>query len=248
MNEKIKLTIQMAIFFFIIFTIFSIIIIKEKTTNLLLPKIELKLNDYIMENYNDLDIKKGKTIIENNAYRMKVMNKTNNNLYFYISYSNKKISDTYKKDYVEGKTILEHSNKLIEKIITKKTNITCNIKINNTYNNFSDKVKELILEEKNLESLKIYTLETEISSTWDKTSITSSITNIMTTLEKEKITPKNYTITITDKKDITKSVKITNLTTQNIENNNLDIIINDIINNEKTNILSENKITYEYLN
>ena len=57
----------------------------------------------------------------------------------------------------------------------------------------------------------------------------------MTTLEKEKITPKNYTITITDKKDITKSVKITNLTTQNIENNNLDIVVCDFYRDNEEN-------------
>ena len=131
-----------------------------------------------------------------------------------------------------------------ENLLEKKNKVI----INNTYDNYSSKEKERLLKEKNIETLPIYTIETEITTIWNDEIITNEITNIMTSLNNKNITPKNYTITITDKENITKAVKITNLSIKNIENNNLSMIINDIINNKKTNILSENKIAYKYLN
>lgn len=248
MKEQHKLTIQMAFFFLIIFVIFGTIILKEKQDILFLPKIETKLNEYLTTNYSSLNLKTSKIKSKNNKFTMKVMNPTNNNLYFYITYHNKKITDTYEKDYQEGNTLINYLNKEIEKIIKEKTNDNYKVKINNTYDNFSSKIKETLLKEEKLESLKIYTLEKELTTSWDSQTITKTISTIMTTLETENITPKNYTFIINDKDDITKSVKITNLTTKSIENNNLSIIINDIINDNKTSILSENNITYEYLN
>lgn len=248
MKEQHKLTIQMAFFFLIIFVIFGTIILKEKQDILFLPKIETKLNEYLTTNYSSLNLKTSKIKSKNNKFTMKVMNPTNNNLYFYITYHNKKITDTYEKDYQEGNTLINYLNKEIEKIIKEKTNDSYKVKINNTYDNFSSKIKETLLKEEKLESLKIYTLEKELTTSWDSQTITKTISTIMTTLETENITPKNYTFIINDKNDITKSVKITNLTTKSIENNNLSIIINDIINDNKTSILSENNITYEYLN
>lgn len=248
MNEQKKLTIQMTIFFIIIVTLFTVIVLKEKQSTILLPKVEQKIDNYIDENYNSQELTKGKITINNDTYKIKITNKKNKNHCFYITYSNKKITDTYKEDYLEGKTLIKHLNNVIEKSIYEKTNKQYTIKINNTYDNFSDKIKEILQTEENLESLKIYTLETEITSLWNTSSITKNITNIMTNLNNKNITPKNYTFIITDKNDITKSVKITNLTIDNIEKNNLSIIINDIINNKQTSILTENQITYEYIN
>ncbi len=248
MNIQHKLTMQMALFFLIIFIIFGTIIIKEKKNIIFLPKIKNSLNEYLTTNYNSLNIKTGQIKNKGNKFTMKVTDKTNNHLYFYITYYNKQITDTYKEDYEEGKTFLNYLNKKIETIVKDKTNQTVKININNTYNNFSPKVKELLIKEENLETLRIYTLEKEITTSWEEKEITNSITTTMTTLEQENITPKNYTFVITDLHDITKSIKIYNITTKNIENNNLSIIINDIINNKQTDILSENNITYEYLN
>lgn len=238
----------MALFFLIVFVVFGTIIIKEKSTTLFLPKIKNSINDYITEKYSSLELQKEDINIENNTYTMKVMNTKNKNHYFLIKYTNKEITDTYKEDYIEGKTLITHLNQVIEQTIYIKTNNKYTVKINNTYDKFSDKVKELLLKEENLEQLKIYTIETEITTSWDINTIINTITSTMTTLDNKNITPKNYTITITDQNDITKSVKISNLTINHIKNNNLPIIINDIINNEQTSILTKNKITYEYLN
>lgn len=248
MNEARKLTMQMAIFFLIILVAFGTIIVKEKSSTLFLPKIENSLNNYIKENYNDLELTKEKITFNNNAYTMKVTNPKNKNHYFYITYSNKKITDTYQTDYIEGKSLLSHLNTVLENTVYEKTNITCSIEITTSLNMFSDKIKKLLLSEEAVQSLKIYTLKTKIITPWESQSITSNITTLITNLEEKNITPKNYTIIVTDQNDITKSVKISNITTNNLKNDNLSIIINDIINNEKTSILTENNITYEYLN
>lgn len=244
MNEAKKLTIQMTIFCTIIFVLLSTIIIKEKSTTLFLPKIENSLNKYITENYNELDLEKTEVTIKDNEYKIKLMNKTNNNLYFYITYSKKTITDTYQKDYIEGKSIITYLNKKLQDNISKKTKQNYKITINNTYDNFSNKIKKQILKEENLESLKIYTLEAEITSKLDNVLIANEINNLINNLEAKNITPKNYTIIINDLDKITKSIKINNIT----KNDDLNLIIDAIINKTETSILDNNKITYEFLN
>ena len=247
MNEGKKLTIQMALFFLVIFVVFGTIVIKEKQNIIFLPKIENSISKYMNDTYQDLSLEKDKVTEENNVFTMKVKNIKNKNHYFYIKYSNKKITDTYKTDYLEGKTILKHLSTKLEKDIYKETNISYKVSFDNKFNNYSEKVQKLLLEE-NIKTLKVYTIEKEITTSWEINNITKTISDTMTTLEKKQFTPKNYTFIITNEKDITQSIKINNLKSSLINENKLQIIISDIINNNKSNILAENKITYEYLN
>lgn len=247
MNEGKKLTIQMALFFLVTFVLFGTIIIKEKQNIIFLPKIENSISKYMNDTYQDLSLEKDKVTEENNVFTMKVKNIKNKNHYFYIKYSNKKITDTYKTDYLEGKTILNHLSTKLEKDIYKETNITYKVSFDNKFNNYSEKIQKLLLEE-NIKTLKVYTIEKEITTSWEINNITKILTDTMTTLEKKQFTPKNYTFIITNEKDITQSVKINNIKSSLINENKLQIIISDIINNNKSNILAENKITYEYLN
>ena len=247
MNEGKKLTIQMALFFLVIFVVFGTIVIKEKQNIIFLPKIENSISEYMNNTYQNLSLEKDKVTEENNVFTMKVKNIKNKNHYFYIKYSNKKITDTYKTDYLEGKTILKHLSTKLEKDIYKETNISYKISFDNKFNNYSEKVQKLLLEE-NIKTLKVYTIEKEITTSWEINNITKILTDTMTTLEKKQFTPKNYTFIITNEKDITQSVKINNIKSSLINENKLQIIISDIINNNKSNILAENKITYEYLN
>ena len=62
------------------------------------------------------------------------------------------------------------------------------------------------------------------------------------------ITPKNYTLTITNQKEITNSIEIANITTEFINNPHKEEIIRDIINDKKSLLLKESKITYKYKN
>ena len=79
MNEKNKLMLQMGIFFILVFGIFTYIILNEKKTIILTPKVEEKILQYIDNNYatekSNLDIGKIKYIKDKNAYQIKLSNK-----------------------------------------------------------------------------------------------------------------------------------------------------------------------------
>ena len=112
MNNYKKLNIFRGIFAFIIFVIFGIIIFTEKGGDIFIPKIQEKLNTYLLTNYQNII---GKTIQEEITYKdrtftMKIIDKLNKEHYFYIIYDNGKITDTYQKDYQEGKQLLREWN------------------------------------------------------------------------------------------------------------------------------------------
>lgn len=236
----------------IIIVSFGLIIVKEKGAELFSPKIEKKINEYIEEKYYDIknDIKTEKLIYKKPKYIMKVTSNINNNHYFYIYYSNRTITDTYKEDYLEGKNILTNIASKLEKEINNKTNIGCKVNIESKLNNFTDKVKEKILNEDNLIELNIYNIEKELEvSSWSKEVILKEINSIISTYSKNNINPKNYTFIITDKNNITKSIEIYNLNNDFINNKYNLNIINDIINdNSNSKLLEQYKITYKILN
>lgn len=239
------------VFLFIIFVIFGVIIVTEKSAGILTPKIQEEMDAYIENNYSSItnsinkkDAKYNKTI-----YKRKIVSKENKNHYFYIIYKNKKIKDTYKEDYLEGKNLLNHIKKTLEKEITNTTNLNTKVKINTTLNNYTKSVQERIIKEDNLKELKFYTIEKEIIiDNWNSKDITEEIHNIIAKYYNNKITPKSYTITITNKKDITESIRISNLTENFLINTSKEQIIDDIIKDKNSTILKENKIEYKYLN
>lgn len=223
----------------------------EKLAPLNEKKIDKRLNTYIQKNYkeiiNEVNIKKTK--YEKTKYTKKIINKKNKKLYFYLYYSNKKIKSTYENDYIKGEKFLNYIENTISKNIKKKTNINYEIKIKTTYNKFNDYTKEKLLQEKNLESLSIYTLKEDfIIEEFNTNEIYNKIMKLNNNLEKNNIFPKNYNITFILKKNPTKSIEINNLTSDLIKNNDLKSIINDIINKEKSDILKNNNITYKYYN
>lgn len=242
MNKQKKLTLERGIFVVIVFVLLGIIVITEKFGNIMIPKATKKINTYIEDKYKNLNLKTNKVTFKNTTYTMKVESKENKNHYFYINYYNRKITDTYKKDYVEGKNLLTYIKKKLKKEINNKTNANCDIEITSTLNEYTNIVKERIIKEDNLLELKFFIIKRElIIDNWDEETITNKINNF---LEKfEDITPKSYTITITNKEDITESIEIKNITNKVTKE-----IISDIINNKKSDLLKENKITYKQLN
>ena len=242
MNKQKKLLLERSIFILIVFVCLGIIVITEKFGNIMIPKATKKINTYIEDKYKDLNLKTNKVKSKNTTYTMKVESKENKNHYFYINYYNRKLTDTYKKDYVEGKNLLTYIKKQLKKEINNKTNTNCDIEITSTLDKYTDIVKERIIKEDNLLELKFFIIKKEIIiDKWDEETISNRINSF---LEKfENINPKSYTITITNKEDITESIEIKNITNKvNKE------IISDIINNKKSDLLKENKITYKYLN
>ena len=114
---------------------------------------------------------------------------------------------------------------------------------------YSKQIQDNLILKNDLKSLKIYTLETTITSKWNTNDIGSKIIKLNNNLKEENLTPKSYNITIINSKDATKSVKISNLTTEIIENSTLlSSIISDIIKNENSELLKQNNITYKYFN
>lgn len=242
MNKQKKLLLERSIFILIVFVALGVIVITEKFGNIMIPKASKKINTYVDEKYKDLNLKTNDVTFKNTTYTMKVESKENKNHYFYINYYNRKITDTYKKDYVEGKNLLNYLKKKLKKEINNKTNTNCDIEITSTLDKYTDLVQEKIIKEDNLLELKFYIIKKElVIDKWDEETITNKINNF---LEKfENITPKSYTITITNKEDITESIEIKNITNKVTKE-----IISDIINNKKSDLLKENKITYKYLN
>ncbi len=251
MKEQKKLTIKMAIFTFIIFVSFGIIILNEKTAPYYATRIHKKLLTYINEKYkeeiNDFNIQETK--YKNTKYILKIESNKNKNLYFKITYNNKKITDSYKKDYLEGKTLITYLEKNLEKDLKNKYNQEFNIIFLKNLNKYSEDIKNSIITKNTFKNIQIYTLETNINSKWTPSSINEKIMKLHSKLKNDNITPKNYNFTITNTNDITTSVKINNITAEQIENITLlNNIISDIIKDEESDILKENNITYKYLN
>lgn len=248
MKEQKKLTLGMSIFSFIVFVSFGVIILNEKTAPLYSTRIDSKFSEYLNNNYKDIanDIIVEKTKYKNTEYKAKITSKENENLYFYIKFSNKKITDTYKEDYLEGKTLLNKISKDLEKKLNKKYNKNFKINFLTTLNELNDKKKEILIKENDAATLGIYTLETEINTIWTLDTISNEIITLHNNLKQEKITPNNYTLTINDITKENKSIKVNNLKPNIIENNLiLNEILNDIINGKNSDLLNNNKITYE---
>ena len=251
MNKQKKLLLGRTIFVFIIFVILGTIVLTEKAGNIFTPKVKEKMMIYIDNNYkeikNNFNFKGIK--YEDKIFTMKVESKLNKNHYFYINYYNKKITDTYKEDYLEGKTILTYIEKKLKKEIEKETSTLCDIEIYQTLDKYTNIVKEKIIKEENLKELKFYTLKKDIIiDKWNNKIIVEKINKIINTYNEKNITPRNYTITITDKNDLTKSIEIENITEDFVNNSSNEEIINDIINNNNSKILKQYKIKYKYLN
>ena len=251
MRQDKKLTIYMSLLFLVVFASFGFIIFKEKETVLFLPKIKEKLTAHLHSKYPKLKdkIKTDKIIHKNNKYILKITSKKNRNLYFNIIYENKNITDTYKKDFLEGKTLLDKIDKNLEKDISNRLNYKVKVKSSNTLNNYSKKVQKEILKENNLLNLSVYNIEKDIEvNKIDNSNLYKEITKLDTDCYKNKINPKYYNITITNKNNITESIRINNLSRTLIKKSDLKLVINDIINNKKSNILDKYNITYKYLN
>lgn len=248
MKEQKKLTLGMAIFSFILFVCFGVIIVTEKSAPYFSTRIDKKLNEYLKNNYTSIinNFNIGNTNYKNTAYQLKITSQENKDLYFYLKYSNRKITDTYQEDYLEGKTLLTKISKDIEQELNKKYAKNFNVKVLTTLDKFSNQVRSKIIKEENIISLPIYSLETNITTIWNTQLITTEIQNFHNTLVQDNITPKSYNLTIIDANKENKSIKINNLTKDIIENNdNLTIIINEILSGKNSDILKENNITYK---
>ena len=251
MDKQKRLTISMAIFAFIIFVAFGSIIVTEKAAFIMSPRIEKKITNYLNEKYKDSlnTFTVSKINYKNTKFYAKVTDNQNKNHYFYIYYQNKKVTDTYKKDYIEGKPFLKYLSNVIKKEIKEKTKKDYTIKMSNTYNNYTTMVQEKLIKEDNLSELRCYIIEDDIKiDKWTKEDISKEIVKYIDDLEKKKVTPNNFSLTITNSKDITKSIKIENITTETAHKSDFIKVIDNILKNNNDKSIEQNRISYRYLN
>lgn len=247
MRQDKKLMLGMTILFLITFVIFGTIVTTEKLAPFFTDRIKTKFETYLKENYKTetKNLKIGKITYKNQVYEAKVTNKENKNLYFSIYYQNKKITDTYKKDYIKGTTLLNSLENNIEKEIEKQINKKVTITFPLTLNKYSSIIKQKLINEEDITSSKLYNISLGITSSIDPTEITNKILEITLKLQEQNIIPNEYSITINNKKENTK-LKVNHLTQTTLEFNSLHQIINDIINNNESDIITANNITYQY--
>lgn len=251
MEQYKRLNIARGIFAFFIFVAFGIIICTEKGGEFLKPKINEKLTEYITTNYSNIinNTIQDEITYKDRTFTMKIYDKTNKNHYFYITYDNGKITDTYKEDYIEGKSLLNEISKNIEKEVYEKTKIKAKVQILSSLDEYTSKVQKLILEEENLLNVKIYSLSISIDlKPWHKTNAAIVITNTLNTFIENNIDPKSYTITINNLDEVTESIEIYNIDNDFVNNEYKEDILDDIIKNKKSDLLDEYNITFKHLN
>lgn len=251
MKKEKKLLLARNIFVFIIFVSFGVIIVTEKGKDILIPKVEKEMQEYLVEKYPDIkdQVEMSEVTLNNNTYQMTISSKENKELNFKIKKSHRKITDTYKKDYLEGSSLLTNLQKELQDNIRKQTSTEADITIISTLDQFTDAVRDRIIKEDNLLELKFYTIKKEIMiADWNKENITKSIIKDINLFENKGITPKNYIFIITNQKDITESIEITNITSSFKEESRNIEMVQDILDDHQSKLLKENKITFKYLN
>lgn len=243
--SKNALLLGRGIFLIFIIIAFGLIIVNEKKGEILKGKVEKEINNYIETNFSNLNLEKEKIEYKDNIFKQKLSHKNNKNHYFYIVYSNKEITDTYKKDYEEGNKLLNIETNKIKKEIKEKTSIECDVLPTNKLNEYNTLTQEKIINSE-FDNLKYYYIKKElVIDKWEENEINNQITSLINKISSNNFTPKYYNITIIDKNDITKSIEINNLTEEYLNNPESVQIIRDILNNNNSELLKKNKITYK---
>ena len=239
MKKQNKLVLERSIFLLFVIVSFGLIIVNEKKDLILLPKIDKQLTDYYNNKYKKQNLFELKNIKkENDYYLKKVVSLNNKNHFFYIKYHNKKITDTYKLDYIEGNSLLSNIKKNLEKKLNSKEEII----INKTLDKYTDTVKEKIIKE-DFSNIKFYNIKKElIISSWDSNTIYNEITTFIETIKNKNLNPKYYEFVIIDKNELTKSIDITNIDEDFNDKTIIDLIL------DKKELTNNITIKYKYLN
>lgn len=132
-----SLMIGQALLFGLIIVFFGIIIVREKVPSLKSKNVEEDINVYYEDNYNDLDVSKGDLVYnkDDNSYSITYYDKAYEELNFTITYSNNKITDNYKDNYVKGKDVLKRASK---DVLDKYKDIFSNTNYENIKVEFKD--------------------------------------------------------------------------------------------------------------
>jgi hypothetical protein len=108
-------------------------------------------------------------------------------------------------------------------------------------------IQDKLIKEKNLSEVRCYIIEDTLTITnWNKETIQKEITKYINDLDKLKITPNNFSLTIINK-DNNKKIKIDNITIETINKKEFPTIIDNIIKNKNDNSITNNRIKYRYI-
>ncbi len=228
---KNRLTLYMGMLYLFVILSFGLIIINEKKP----LQIEKRLNSYVKENYKE-EFNTSKIKKKDKSYYIKLSNKKNKHLYFYVYYKDKKIISTYDNDYKEGKTLNNYMSKYQSK---KLRNKNYKIKYETKLNNYTKSVKEKIINGNY--DVPVYTIYVEETYT----DLYTKLNEINTYINTIKLTPKNYNITLENKENIKESINIK--ISSDIMNSSLDKVVLSINNNDKL-TLNKLNVKVKYLN
>lgn len=252
MDEKKKLSLSMGILFLFVIVFFGSIIISEKSSELMLPKMDEKFTQYIeneyKEIYSTLTIDKAIYNKVKKQYEVKVKSLKNKHLYFIVSYKNKKYSTTYKNDFIYGESLLNYyQEKLKSMVKEKKKYKNISIEFTKTLDQYSHEVSQSLLTNDQINSLSIYDFSCDLSVlVFTSSEIAKEITSLYQYIKDCELNPKYLNLVITDKNDISHAILVKNLD-PNLINQQLPSIIQDILNKDN-NVEDKYGITYQYMN
>lgn len=244
--SKNRLILGQAILLFVVIFSFGLIVVNEKATDIFSPRVQKKIDAYISDNYAGASSKFIESNIKynNGTFSMKISSTENPDLYFNITYNNGHIKDTYKKDYKEGRTLLNKLESNMNNKLYNMTNVKYKSHFTKSLDKYSDINKEKIIDEDNILNLNIYYLERElVLNEWNYQFITKELSSMINNNISMGIRPKYYDITIIDKNSGS-SVTIHNINDEFINNPYKEAIIYNILN--KKSIDSSFGITYKY--
>ncbi len=247
--SKNKLMLEMSIFAIFLFTACTFLVINEKKNEYLIPKIDQKLKEYVKEQYpnltKEINIRKTTYHKKKAAYFMRIENKKNKDLYFIVHYKNKKITSSYKTDYLEGKTLLSKLENELEAQLRNKVNNKITLHFTQKLNEYNYSIYDRIISNDHIQELSIYNINAELESNdFQINSLVTSISNFYHFINHEDYHPNYYQLRIIHSKNITKEIKLKFLN-EKLITQNLEEIIEGIIQKNPT-ISSKFSIKYEY--
>lgn len=250
--SKNKLVLEMGIFAILVFGIFSYIVIYDKRDIILQPKVEEKLNQYIQKKYqniqDNLNIGKIEYNKKEDTYTILLTDKDNKHLSFRVIYHNKKITDSYKKDYENGESLYTYLKTNYEKELMKETEKDTTITFFQKLDQYTTNSRKKIIISKDPRSLPIYNISISLNiKKFTIDNISKNIKGYYQLIKKLGYSPKEYEFLLINNqsKNINTSIKISKLTEELIENN-LNEIIGGIIDNDIS-LQERYSITYEYI-
>ena len=125
------------------------------------------------------------------TYKIKLNNSKNKDLYFYVIYKNKKIANTYKKDYQEGKSLYDNTtNKYQKKFKNSK------LVFIKSLDKYPNTIYQQVIND-DIMKLPIYSINTELTvDKHDLKTITSIINDFYLKNKNLGYNPRNYEIII----------------------------------------------------